>query len=359
MRVTFVLPAPIRVPVGGAAVVYRHAAGLVRRGHAVTVVSPRRTTGGPLGAARALAVGVRDRLHGVAGARVYAADGVETVEVDRVDGRAVASADAVIATGFQTVAPVLALPESSGVRVHFVQGDETFVDPAARAAWRLPFHRIACAPWLADAIRAEGGTCLGVVPNAADPEFFACDVDADRAPRVLALYHRHPVKGPDILVRALARLRDARPDVGADVFCARAPSHRFPPAVRVHVRPERERLRTLYGQAAVFLHTSRSEGWPLTPMEAAASGCAVVATRNRGIEDVLECGVSMRCVGPEDGETLASEALAPGALDVLARPDERRRLGRAARERAAGFEWDALTSQFEALLVRAVEGGAP
>ena len=354
MRLTFVLPAPIRVPVGGAAVVYRHAAGLVRRGHEVTVVAPRQTSAGLLGAARSLVVGVRDRLHGVAGANAYTAEGVETVEVDHIDEASAPPADAVIATGFQSVAPVLALPETSGVKVHFVQGDETFVDPDARSAWRLPFHRITCAPWLTDAVRSEGGTCLGAVPNAADPEFFAADLGLDRGPRVLALYHRHAVKGPDLLIRALARLRAARPDVEADVFCARAPSHRFPPWVRVHVRPERPALTALYAQAAVFLHTSRSEGWPLTPMEAAASGCAVVATRNRGVEDVLTCGVSMRCVAPEAADTLATEALA-----VLADPEGRRALGLVARRRASAFDWDTLTGEFERLLLRAIAEGRP
>jgi glycosyltransferase involved in cell wall biosynthesis len=352
MRVTFVLPAPIRVPVGGASVVYRHAAGLVQRGHEVTVVAPRRTSAGLMGVARSLAIRVRDRVHGVAGASVYTAEGVETVEVDRVDGGTVPHGDAVIATGFQSVGPVLGLPRASGVKVHFVQGDETFIDPDARSAWRLPFHRITCAPWLADAVRAEGGTCLGVVENAADPEFFACDHEADRERRVLALYHRHPVKGPDVLVRALSRIRDARLGVEADVFCARRPLHRLPSYVRVHVRPAPAALRALYARAGVFLHTSRNEGWGLTAMEAAASGCAVVATRNRGVESVLKCGVSMECVASEDGDALAAVA-----LDILACPDERRRLGREGRARAAEFDWDSLTSRFEELLLRAVADG--
>lgn len=348
MRVTFVLPAPIRVPVGGAAVVYRHAAGLARRGHAVTVVSPRQTARGLASLARRWAVPVRDLLHGVAGATAYGADGVVTLDVSRIEAGSIPEAEAVIATGFQTVAPLLALPPESGTKVHFVQGDETFVDPDARAAWRLPLARIACAPWLADAIRDEGGDCLGVVPNAADAGFFECDAASDREPRVLALYHRHPVKGPDRLVEALGHIRDARPDATLDVFCARPPSHRFPPGVRVHVRPSPADLRALYAAAAVFLHTSRSEGWPLTPLEAAASGCAVVATRNRGIEDVLCCGATMACA-PD------AHALADAALVVLGQPDERRRLGAAARVRAAEFDWDDLTDRFESLLIEAVE----
>lgn len=349
MRVTFVLPAPIRVPVGGAAVVYRHAAGLVARGHSVTVVVPRQTARGLAALARRWAVPVRDRLHGVAGATAYCADGVATVEVARIEAASLPEAEAVIATGFQTVASVLKLPRTSGAKVHFVQGDETFIDPDARAAWRLPLARIACAPWLADAIREVGGTCLGVVPNAADVGFFECDAASDREPRVLALYHRHPVKGPDRLVEALGHIRASRPDAALDVFCARPPSHRFPPGVRVHIRPSPADLRALYAAAAVFLHTSRSEGWPLTPLEAAASGCAVVATRNRGIEDVLRCGATMACPPSDDARLLALEA-----LNVLGRPDERRRLGVAARTRAAQFDWDDLTDRFESLLEEAV-----
>ena len=351
MRIAFVLPAPIRVPVGGAAVVYRHAAGLVQRGHDVAVVAPRATTQGLVGVAKRLAVDMRDRLHGVAGASAYKVEGVETREVDRVSSASIPLSEAVIATGFQVMDSVLNLPHTWGRKVQFVQGDETFVDPDARAAWRLPFARIACAPWLADAIRSEGGTCLGVVPNAADPSFFACDAEAPRPPRVLALYHRHPVKGPDVLVEALTRLQALRPDVRADVFCARPPSHRLPSFVTVHVRPSPDTLAALYASAAVFLHTSRSEGWPLTPLEAAASGCAVVATRNPGIEGVLECGVSMRCVPTEDAGALAVEAAA-----LLGSPDDRRCLGLAARARAAEFEWTSLTDRFEALLVRAVAG---
>ena len=350
MRITFVLPAPIRVPVGGAAVVYRHAAGLAERGHDVTVIAPRSTTRGVGAFARRLAVDLRDRLHGVAGATEYRVEGIETRDVDRVTSETIPPSDAVIATGFQAIDSVLQLPDEQGRKVQFVQGDETFVDPAARAAWRLPFARIACAPWLADAIRSEGGTCLGVVPNAADPSFFVCDAEASRPPRVLALYHRHPVKGPDVLIEALARLKALRPNVEVDVFCARPPSHRLPSFVTVHIRPAPEALLALYAGAPVFLHTSRSEGWPLTPLEAAASGCVVVATRNPGIEDVLECGASMRCVPPEDAKSLAS-----AAATVLDSPDDRR-LGLAARARSAAFEWDALTDRFEALLVRAVAG---
>ena len=67
MRITFVLPNPIRIPMGGAKVAYQHASGLAARGHEVRVVAPRQGDSGPLALARRAAVAVRDRLHGVAG----------------------------------------------------------------------------------------------------------------------------------------------------------------------------------------------------------------------------------------------------------------------------------------------------
>jgi glycosyltransferase involved in cell wall biosynthesis len=197
-------------------------------------------------------------------------------------------------------------------------------------------HKITCARWLAREIEEAGETVLGVVPNAVDPrEFFLEAPIETRGPRVVALYHRHPVKGPDVLIAALDRLRAAMPEVRADVIAARPPSHRLPPWVDVHLRLPIASLRALYNRAAVVLHTSRSEGWGLVPMEAAACGCAVAATANEGVREYLA-----------DGETMR--------VDLLWHPDERIRLARAAGEAVARYRWPELTARFEALLQRGV-----
>jgi glycosyltransferase involved in cell wall biosynthesis len=227
---------------------------------------------------------------------------------------------------------------------------ETFADTNARATWHFPMHRITCAHWLRHAVEAEGEAVLGVVPNAIDPdEFFVERPLEARPPRVVALYHRHPVKGPDVLITVLRHLREARPDVEADVFAARPPSHRLPSWVRVHVRPSVAELRALYNGAALLLHTSRSEGWPLVAMEAAACGCAVAATANEGIREYLADNESMRAVASGDGE-----ALARAALDLLDSPAERVRLAEAARDAVADYRWTTSTERLEVLLQRVV-----
>lgn len=333
MRITFVLPAPIRIPMGGAKVVYQHAAGLTALGHAVAVVMPRRTERGLRGWARDAAVQIRDRLHGVAPEPYYQAAGVRSLVVPTASDAHVPDADVVVATGFQTARWVRDLGASKGRKVYFVQGLETFVHPEARASWHYPMTRVTCAHWLAEAVRDERLDVLGVVPNAVDAaEFFLEAPVAGRPPHVAALYHRHPVKGPDTLIDALERLRAGSAAVTATVFAARPPSHRLPDYVDVLIRPDLAALRALYNRAAVLLHPSRSEGWPLVPMEAAACGAAVVATANEGVREYLTDGASMRSVPVGDGAALAREA-----LRLLGDDAERTRIAEAGRAAVAQY----------------------
>lgn len=351
MRITFVLPAPVRIPMGGAAVVYRHAAGLVRRGHSVTVVAPRTGAGGLVGRARALAVRLRDRHHGVGQTPYYEARGVETLEVDAAGSVSFPTGDAVIATGFQTAPWVHALTRGKGRKVYFLQHDERHLTPRAESTWSLPLTRIAVARWVAETIESAGFPVLGVVPNAVDPADFGLDAPlSGRGPRVVALYHRLPSKGPETLVDALVEMRHIRGDIEADVIAARPPSHALPAWVRVHVRPEHGALRALYNRASVVLHTSRLEGWGLVPMEAAACGCAVVATASRGVAEFLRAGHSMAEVPVGN-----SGALAEATVALLDDPDARIRMARTGIADVARFSWDASTDTFEALLTQVVE----
>lgn len=349
MRITFVLPAPVRIPMGGAKVVYAHAEGLARRGHEVTVVAPRRAGDGFRARAFQAAVWVRDWLHGVAGEDYFEAEGVAT--------RWIASplsgfpeGESVIATGVQSAPWVHALPDRHGSKFYFVQGLETFITEQAPQTWHYPLHRITCAEWLRRTLEAAGAPVLGVVPNAIDDGVFYEERGPhERGLHVAALYHRHPVKGPDVLIETLERLRVSFPRLQAEVFAARRPSHRLPPWVEVHVRPSPAALRALYNRAAVLLHTSRSEGWPLVPMEASACGCAVVAAANEGVQEYLTDGVSMQSAPVGDAEALAEAAKA-----VLASTRDRLSLVRAAQASVASYRWPALTEHLEALLLEGV-----
>ncbi len=344
MNVAFVLPAPVRVPQGGAAVVFRHAAALAERGHRVDVVAPQREPGAWPRVRRGL-VRARDAWHGVEGEQPFPTAGVRVLEPPVLDVGVLHMYDSVIATGHQTAHPVSTCGPGRGF--YFVQGDERALSPRAEATWALPLVRFAVSAWVADLLRGRGHPVVGVVPNAVDSSDWQCDrAPAGRGAHVVALYHRHPVKGPRTLVRALRQLRERVPEVSATVVCARPPTHRLPRWVDVRVRPSQPELRAIYNRAAVCLHTSTVEGWGLVPMEAAACGCAVVATASRGPREYLDPGRSMVEVPVGDGAALAYHAAR------LLRDDRARRaVASAAVEDVSRFSWSASADALESILV--------
>lgn len=351
MRVTFLLPGPARIPMGGVKVVVEYARRLAERGHSIHVFGTERPGDGVRDRLFGTAVNLRDRLHRVPRDPYYRAEGVVTDTLPSPAARHVPDADVVVATGWQTAPWVHALPPTKGAKGYFIQGLEVHLDPRAAGTWHLPLAIFTCARWLADEVRKAGVPPLGYLPNALDDDEFGLDEPlASRAPRVLWLYHRHPLKGPAEGLAALAAIRAARPDAQVDVFCARPPGHRFPEHVRVHVRPDRATLRRLYNEAAVFLHPSHVEGWPLPPMEAMACGATVVAAANDGVREYLDatCG---RLVPVGD-----APALAEAALGLLADDAERVRLAEAARTRVASFSWEDSTTQLEGFLTRIAAG---
>jgi glycosyltransferase involved in cell wall biosynthesis len=89
-------------------------------------------------------------------------------------------------------------------------------------------------------------------------------------------------------------------------------------------------------------------------MEAAACGCAVVATASRGPAEYLRAGVSMTEVPVGDAEGLARET-----VRLLGDESERVRLAQAAMADVSRFSWDASTSEFERLVSQIVREATP
>ncbi|WP_299843951.1 glycosyltransferase [uncultured Jannaschia sp.] len=144
-----------------------------------------------------------------------------------------------------------------------------------------------------------------------------------------------PVKGLRILLDALARAREARPDMRLTII-GDGPD-----------RTELERLAAPMGAAVSFAGAlsqadvaarlaaadalvlpSFAEGVPVVLMEAMASGKPVIATRVAGVSELVEDGVSGYLVPPGDVETLTARL-----LDLADNPDLRVKMGQAGREK--------------------------
>jgi colanic acid/amylovoran biosynthesis glycosyltransferase len=175
---------------------------------------------------------------------------------------------------------------------------------------------------------------MGVEPQAYPPRPFR---EAPERLEILCVGRLAPVKAQHILIAAADLIRRQYPSVlvhlaggGPD----RAALEREVAArglgghVIVHGFVTEERLADLYRRADIFALPSFAEGVPGVLMEAMAMEIPCVATWITGIPELIRSGTDGLLVAPSDVDAFAA---AIGSL--IADPELRRRIGRAARER--------------------------
>ncbi len=162
---------------------------------------------------------------------------------------------------------------------------------------------------------------------------------------LLAVGNLYAVKDHATLVRALARLPDARLAVagrGEQEAALRALAAELGVASRVHLLGLRDDVDRLLAAADLFVHPSRAEGLPMAILEAMAAGRPVVASGVGGIGEAVVEGETGLLLPPGESERWAA-ALATLLRDAAARA----RLGAAGHARAlAAFSETAMTHRY-------------
>lgn len=154
---------------------------------------------------------------------------------------------------------------------------------------------------------------------------------------ILAVGNLYPVKGYDVLLRALSRVaaasrapwRLAIVGRGAEESGLRATALALGLGERVEWLGYRDDVPDLLAASDLYVMSSRSEGLPLALLEAMFAGLPIAATEVGGIPEALSDGLHGLLVPPED-----PEALARALGELVGDRERRRRLGAAARERA-------------------------
>lgn len=228
----------------------------------------------------------------------------------------------------------------------------------------------AVTPALAEHIEQWPGVPHGgveVIPNGVDREFWQATGESGavdrRAPIIVSIGRLHRVKGHDILLRALAAVRAQVPDAQLIVIGGGDQRHDLErlvseldlqAAVTFTGELPPEGVRDRLARARVFVLPSRSEGMPLSLLEAMSAGVPVVASSVGGVADLLTEGAGL-LVPPDDPAALA------GAITPLLVDDRHaRELSEEARHRALMFDVAAMAADYErAFAACMVDGDRP
>jgi glycosyltransferase involved in cell wall biosynthesis len=323
---------------GGARVALLQAESLARRGHRVSVVSPR---GAP-------------RWFPMSRARFERASFGESREL--------AASDVRVATFWTTVAPALAA--ASGPVFHLSQGYEaafSFYAPLRaeiEAAYRLPTRKLAVSASLATRLEAAGHGPVENVGQAFDAEgFFPAEVGRPLSvpPVVLVVGPQAAdVKGIDVALAGLARFRER----GGAFFLRRVAVESPTPEEAAggvvdeyHRALAPERMPFVYRAADVFLGaTRREEGFGLPALEALACGIPCLLSDTPGNHELA--GEAAVYFSEGDPDALAA------ALPEVLTDAERARARREGPLRPPRFDPAAVAERLERAFTRALAAGA-
>jgi GT2 family glycosyltransferase/glycosyltransferase involved in cell wall biosynthesis len=267
---------------------------------------------------------------------------------------ALAELDAIkVATWWMTAVPVWRASIPRGIPVYFVQDIETSYYPdherarhAVLDSYRPEFRYMTISTWNRERLR-ELDLDAELIPPGIDLETFRPRPEVERRDdMVLALGRSNPLKNLPLTIAAWRALPEPRPELcmfGIEPELAENPGMSYVES------PDDETVNELFCRASVFIQTSTHEGFALPPLEAMATGAAVVCTDAHGNRDFCVDGVN--CLMPHADPASVSAAL----RRLLEDPEMRARLGAAGIETAREYDWELRVDALEAFYRRVAD----
>jgi GT2 family glycosyltransferase len=252
---------------------------------------------------------------------------------------ALAELDAIkVATWWMTAVHVWRASIPRGIPVYFVQDIETSYYPdherarhAVLDSYRPEFRYMTISAWNRERLR-ELGLDAELIPPGIDLENFRPRPEIPRREdMVLALGRSNPLKNLPLTIAGWRALPQPCPELclfGIEPELAEGEGMRYVES------PDDEQVNELFCEATIFIQTSTHEGFALPPLEAMATGAAVVCTDAHGNRDFCLDGVN--CLMPEPDP----EAVTAALQRLLTDPELRERLGGAGIETAQGYAWE-------------------
>lgn len=265
-------------------------------------------------------------------------------------------ADIVVATWWETAFWVDKLSDSKGAKTYFMQdyGAAGQEFEKISPTWALPMTFVTLTNTLAGMIREKNPDAdITVVPNAVDQDIFNAPFRRRGQPPRIGFMHRVPhLKGADLALAALEKIRAAVPDLRVSaVSPALIP---LPDWIDLVHRPDDARLVETYQACDLWLFPSRMEGFGMPIVEAMACRTPVISTRVGGAPDLIRDGENGFLVDIEDVDAMAEKA-----ISILTGPvEDWDRMSDAAWGTVSSYTWSDAAAMFERAFETAIAKAA-
>ncbi len=349
-KVNFLLPNPVKKPVGGFKIVYIYANYLCSRGYHVNIIYGHRT--------------YEDNIADYVKEKIYVKirkptwyqllPGIKEYCCYKLSEWNVPDADVTIATAWNTAVVLEQLSKRKGRKVYLIQGYETWsgTQKEVDETWRYDMKKIVVSKWLYGIGMKLNAHNMVYIPNSINFKKYAIKESIGMRKKVVAMiYSENKVKGAKVGIEALKKVRNEIPDLEVILFGTCERKRVIPLWMNYYENPKQDIIvNNIYNRAAVFVCSSLSEGWGLPPMEAMACGCAVVSTRNGGVEDfAIDEKTALLC-DVNDRDQMASQI-----IRLLSNQELRMRIASAGAKYVKRFKWKDSVETLERVINEEIE----
>lgn len=316
-RILFLFATVPNAPTGGHKVIYDYANRLVQDGFQVGIVyaaffdSTDKTWGRMI---KAVAKYIYAKVALRHGYTWYDKNKqIEESFVWNLDYDRLPKADVYVATAVCTASYLSKFPVEDYKKFYFIQGYESFIVPDdnyIKWTYRLPLRKIVISNWLAKLVAAEGVDCV-VIPDGFNSDTYKITIPIEEKDKYLIsmLYHVSPNKDSAMGVNAVALAKEKMPQLRLVMFGAYERPNDLPEWVSYYQQPSMEQHLDINNRAAIYIGTSKKEGWGLTVGEAMMCGQAVACTDIDGYREMASDGINALLSPVGDAETLAQNII--------------------------------------------------
>lgn len=291
-------------------------------------------------------------LYGKSGYTWYKRDqSIHEKFVWSLNERTIPAADIYIATAVNTATYLDRLNVDRRKKYYFIQGYENFIvpdDDYIKWTYRLPLKKIVISQWLEKLMKEEGQECV-VIPDGFDFNKFRQIIPVEEKNKYLVsmLYHVTANKDAVMGLRAMEIARQQIPQLRLVMFGVYKKPADLPTWVTYYQKPSMELHSEINNNAAIYIGTSRKEGWGMTVGEAMMCGQAVACTDNDGFKEMAVDNVNALLSPVGD-----ANALAANIVKLVMNDDLRHSLAKKGFESIKKFDFEKSYQSFKKYILQ-------